>query len=172
MSPLRFTIIRPYPAGRGTAPPPPPKVITLTLDTTVGVVAGPVLTKGTVYTITATGTSIDWNRGPLTVGNPEPDAMFPTTGGNKRRSTQVGMDAETVFASDRSGYRIGARQNLEISTGGNFVRVPPAGGPYTTPRPGHSYTYRVTGAGAPLELRWADSVLNDNYGAYRIEVSA
>lgn len=163
---LRFTIIR---GGRRTAPAVQAR--SLTLDTTVGSVAGPVLAAGSTHTVTVTGTVSDWN-GALTKGTPEPNATYPTTGGLARKSTQVGCDAETIFAQPSNfSHTLGHWTQLQINTGSGFKHVEPVGGPYTKPAAGHSYTYRLTGEGQPLTIRWADSPLNDNYGAFRIEVN-
>ncbi|SRR6266568_2922480 len=138
------------------------------LDTTVGQVIGPVLVAGKTYTVTVTGTVSDWNL-PLAKGNPLPDAAYPTTGGSARKSTQTGLDADTLFAWPSSGISHTAGHWTQFRIDG--VHVEPEGGPYTSPASGHSYTYKITGKGAPVVFGWRDAPLNDNYGKLHIVVS-
>lgn len=141
------------------------------LNTLVGTVSGPTISSGRLVTVTVSGTVSDWNAA-LTKGTPEPVAMYPTTG--SRRSTQVGIDAETLFAQPGNfSHPFGHWTQFQISTGSGYKHVEPEGGPYTKPVAGHTYTYRVTGEGAPIMFRWYDpNAYPDNYGAFRIEVTS
>ena len=172
--PVRFTTIKG--ATRSVIlpappPPPPPPQTTLILDSrsSSAVSTGP-LPAGP-YTVTVTGTVSDWNAA-LTKGRPEPDALYPTPSSG-RRSTQVGIDAETLFAQPGNfSHTFGHWTQFQINTGSGWAHVEPAGGPYTTPRAGHAYTYHLTSSGAPLEFRWYDpNAYPDNYGQLRITIT-
>ena len=127
------------------------------------------LEAGTEYVVVVEGTYSLWNES-LGVGTPEPDAQFPgSTAG--RSSTQVGLDADTIFArpTNRSDP-LGHSQLLTFSLdgGGTYAHIEPFGGPYVTPLTGHQYRYTVTGQGFPLHVKLNDVNPPDNYGKFRI----
>jgi hypothetical protein len=153
--------------------------------------AGPVTTAaplaaGQPYIVTVSGTAsiwpIDrWSAGPI-CGAAERAPMFPTPG---VANGPTGLDAETVFAvppgAPFPGFPCGPSTipfhvflhqpvGLQMNGGGGFIYVVPVGGPYGAPRPDHTYTYAITGAGAPLSIRFADEPVGDNYGLLRIAV--
>jgi hypothetical protein len=153
--------------------------------------AGPVTTAtplaaGQPYVAIVSGTVSTWPRanwltGPV-CGAPEAAPMYPTP---SVANGPVGFDAETIFAVPRDAPFPGVpclpstvpfhvftyqTMGLQMDAGGGFAGVVPAGGPYRTPRPDHTYTYAITGAGAPLRIRFADQPLDDNYGLLHIEV--
>lgn len=171
MSGFHFTRIGRAPSRQAAAQPPPTSE-TLTLDTTTGpVTSGSVLAAGVAYTVTVQGTWSDWN-GSLSVGTPEPDAAYPTSTVG-RKSTQVGLDADTCFAHPlTSPAQVGHWTQLQFSVDGlTWQHVEPVGGPYDSPAAGHLYTYRLVGQGKPLGIRVADTPLSDNYGALRVTVA-
>lgn len=126
------------------------------------------LTSGVSYVVVIEGTWSDWNQ-VLLVGSPEADAMFPgPTAG--RVSTQVGLDAETLFAEPTASNPLGHWPQLQMSLdgGATFAHIEPIGGPYSTPQTGHLYRYTVTGQGHPLEVSVIDTPVADNYGKLRV----
>ena len=160
-------------AGRRVVPAGTPAPIpTLVLDTSVGSVTSQgSLQAGRSYVVTVQGTWSDW--GDKLNGAPEPDAMFPTSG-TVRKSTQVGLDADTEFARPPEGSGTPPQHwtQLQFSLdGATWAHVEPVGGPYSKPQPNHLYTYHLTGRGHPLGVRVADTPLTDNYGALRISVT-
>ena len=167
MSPVRFTVIKQWPSTQGQAGT---SSETFTLSTVTAVATSKkVLTAGRIYRATVTGTVSNWNL-ILDHGSPEPDAMFPTSSAG-RESTQVGIDAGTLFAwPTKFPHTAGSSSALTFDTGSGAKRLVPDGGPYTTPQPGHSYTFTITGEGGPLTVRWADSPLTDNYGAFSVTI--
>jgi hypothetical protein len=153
--------------------------------------AGPVITAeplaaGQPYVVTVSGTGsiwplARWSAGPV-CGAAERAPMFPTPA---VANGPVGLDAETVFAVPPGApfpgfpcapatipFHVFQYQpvGLQMNAGGGFVYVTPVGGPYGAPRPDHTYTYAITGAGAPLAVRFADEPVGDNYGLLRIGV--
>lgn len=130
------------------------------------------LPNGVTCLISVQGTYSDWNLA-LNNGSPEADAQFPSTpSGVTRISTQVGIDADTLFAYPTAHPQTpGHWTDFQIDTGSGFAHVEPVGGPYTTPQTGHVYTYHVVGQGSAVRFRINDSPLNDNYGALQIIIS-
>lgn len=167
MSPLHFTIIKPTPARQTIGTTPSTIVM---LDTVTGLATGPLLTASVSYLVTVTGAVSDWNA-PLAKGQPEPDATYPTQH-EARKSTQVGIDAETLFAQPSNfSHTLGHWTQFQINTGSGWSHVEPVGGPYSKPVAGHTYTYHLTGKGQPVAFRWYDpNAYADNYGAFRITV--
>lgn len=134
---------------------------------TVGTVT---LEAGVEYVIVVEGTWSFWNEA-LNVGTPDADAMFPTSGGG-RVSTEVGVDADTLFAypSDHPNT-IGHQTAFQISLdgGATFAHLEPVGGPYTVPNVGHLYRFVVTGQGHPAQFKIVDTILyTDNYGELKV----
>jgi hypothetical protein len=158
--------------SRPAAAPPPPSGQVVYLNSSVGsAVTSLVLEAGVAYLLTVQGTWSDWNA-PLAKGTPEPDAMFPGPVSLARKSTQVGIDAETLFAQPSNfSHQLGEWKQFQLLLGGKWVHPEPAGGPYTSPQPGHLYRYTVTGEGKQLSLRIADTPLNDNYGQLKATIT-
>lgn len=128
-----------------------------------------VLQSGRPYIITVQGTYSFFNQA-LTVGSPQPDAMFPTGGGG-RVSTQVGNDAETVFATVPLALKpIGHLDAFQIDLGSGLAHREPVGGPYSLPQPNYFYTYNVTGQGSVAGFHIVDSPYTDNYGELLITI--
>ena len=169
---LVFTHIGARPARLPSVQPAPTE--TVYLDTYRGsVTTAGVLELDRAYSVIVTGTVSDWNA-PLPEGTPEGDATYPTQH-EKRLSTQVGIDAATLFAKPAGSTRpFGTWQQLErnLHDGANWLKLVPIGGPFTTPQPGHRYRYELVGKGQPVSFRWHDIDLTDNYGMLRIEVTA
>ncbi len=133
-----------------------------------------VLQTGVDYLISAQGTYTLWNL-LLDTGVPESVAMFPTTGGAARATTQVGLDPEVVFAfpSSKPGNPIGHSVLFQMNPGSGFAHVEPFDGAHSTPAPGHFYSYNVTGQGSTISFRINDTVdLTDNYGAILVTIYA
>jgi hypothetical protein len=155
----------------------------LTLDSGVGGVGTslPMLPLVT-YKVTVSGTYSPflpslWNKPPgnfhVTCGTTEPAPTFPSAGLNG----PVGDDAETLFATVAhkgcgSFHPPIHHDHFEIDTGSGFHHVVPVGGPYSTPQPGHTYTYLITSGEllAPAKFRIADHNYLDNYGQLKIKV--
>lgn len=140
------------------------------LDSLTGSVTSvTVLVSGQPYVITVQGTYSVWNE-VLNVGTPNANAMFPgSTAG--RVSTEVGIDAETIFAypSDANAH-IGHTDILQMNTGSGYTHVEPQGGPYATPQPNYLYRYSITGAGSAISFKINDTPLVDNYGKLQITI--
>ena len=142
----------------------------LFLDSPTGsVTASTVLVSGQPYIIVVQGTYSIWNEA-IDVGTPNADAMFPgSTAG--RVSTQVGLDAESIFAHPHDAtVTIGHTSVFRIDLGAGFVHLEPQGGPYATPQPNYLYRYSVTGAGAAPSFQINDAPLIDNYGKLQITI--
>lgn len=144
---------------------------TLFLDTRQSLVSAvSTLASGSEYLITVRGTMSDWNLA-LDNGTPESDAIFPTTGGVARISTQVGIDPDTLFAYPSAHPQTpGHWTQFEMNLGLGFSHVEPVGGPYTTPQTDHVYRYVVAGHNAAPSFRINDSPRTDNYGEYQITI--
>ena len=142
------------------------------LATSEGVAVSPFsLLAHESYDVVVTGTVSDWND--KLNGAPEPDAMYPSApAGVRRKSTQVGLDADTEFA--RPSYGSGTPPQhwaqLEFDTGSGPRHVEPHGGPYSKPQPEHRYVYTLVGEGHPLRVIWADTPTTDNYGSFLVVV--
>lgn len=161
-----------YPAG---------SVVGVTVETlfcdssdSVGVATSLALDDGVKYLIQIQGTFTRWNED-LDLGTPEADAMFPgSTSG--RLSTQVGLDADTLFAhptpdGDEGDIAIGHRPSMLFDLGAGFIVPVPNDGAHATPAVGHLYGYTVTGAGSSLTVKVNDTgPYADNYGKLRIVV--
>lgn len=142
----------------------------LFLDSLTGTVtASTVLVSGQPYVIVVQGTYSVWNE-VLDVGTPNADAMFPGSLAG-RISTEVGIDAETIFAYPHdANAHIGHTDIFQINLGAGYVHLEPQGGPYATPQPNYLYRYSVTGAGSAPSFKINDSPLVDNYGKLQITI--
>lgn len=178
---------------------PAPAIQTLQLDTRVVLgskpdVAGPVTTAqplaaGQTYFAVITGTASIWRPSlwaehgtPGPCGTPENAPLTPSPGVT---NGPVGLDAETVFAIPPrimfQDFKCGTQPfpfdtilhttgALQIDVGNGFSHTEPLGGPYNTPRSDHTYTYQLTGTGAPVSFRFMDFPLADNYGVFTMQV--
>ncbi len=152
-----------------------PIVETLFMDTrnAAGITSGTVFQSGASYLVSVQGTFSYVNHA-LDTGTPEPDAMFPTTGGVFRNSTQVGLDAETCFAFFNSGVHpsIGHITPFQIDLGSGFSHIEPFDGPHTTPTSDHFYTYQLGGQGSHVTFLFVDTPgqYDDNYGSLLITI--
>jgi hypothetical protein len=135
-----------------------------------GTTTASVLTAGVEYLVIVEGTWSFWNEA-LNVGTPGADAMFPSSGGG-RASTQVGVDADTLYAYPSTHPNtIGHQANFEMDLGSGFQHVEPDGGPYATPLAGHLYRYTVIGQGTTATFKVLDTILySDNYGKLKVTV--
>lgn len=170
--PFRFTTIKGGVRRSYTPPsPPPPPQTALMLDSRSPTAVSTGALPAGQYTVTVTGTVSDWNAA-LTKGAPEANAQYPTTTSG-RRSTQVGLDAETLFAQPGNfSHTLGHWTQFQVNTGSGFAHVEPAGGPHTSPAQGHAYTYHLTSTGRPFSFRWNDAgAYTDNYGQFRITIT-
>ncbi len=132
------------------------------------------LVTGGKYLITVQGTYSVWNEA-LGNGSPESNAMFPgSTSG--RTSTQVGLDAETRFATPTDHlHPLTHQTDFQISLDGGvtFAHIEPDDGPHTSPNANHLYSYTVIGQGDVPQVRVQDGgVFTDNYGKLSITVQA
>lgn len=150
----------------------------LLLDTRVqaGITSSTVLQSGEQYVVTVQGTYAFQNAA-LAFGSPNADAMFPTSGGQPRVSTQVGSDAETLFAEQSgppTGLPLGHFNWFQMNTGSGWSHVEPQGGPYTTPQPNYLYRYSITGQGSTASFRiWDNNGAGpwaDNYGYLQVTI--
>jgi hypothetical protein len=141
---------------------------------------GPMLDNGVSYTVTVSGTFSPYRRslmdgstkGWKVCGSPESAPMFGTGG-------PVGQDAQYIFARPQSSHcdpkytfphKYGASAAaLKFDTGDSSGFKALAPDPGTAYNLQHTYTYTVTGAGHPLQVRLEDSNYNDNYGVLHIE---
>ncbi len=152
-----------------------PIVETLFMDTrnAAGITSGTVFQSGASYLVSIQGTFSYVNHS-MDTGSPEPDAMFPTTGGAFRNSTQVGLDADTCFAFYSGGAHpnIGHFALIEIDLGSGFSHIEPFDGPHTTPTSDHFYTYQLGGQGSHATFRFHDTpgAFDDNYGFLLITI--
>lgn len=130
-----------------------------------------VLTSGRTYLVTVQGTYTLRNVA-LTFGSPNPDAMYPTSGGDPRVSTQVGWDAETIFAESIAGTypHHTVAFEMDLGDGLGLRHIEPVGGPFSAPQSGYYYTYQLVGAGHTLGLQISDSAYTDNYGELQVTV--
>ncbi|MDO9356131.1 MAG: hypothetical protein Q7T55_20700 [Solirubrobacteraceae bacterium] len=143
------------------------------------------LAAGASYVVTVSGTASIW---PITGGSicgaPEATIVEPSPGA---ASSQATFDAETVFGANMgavmtfSGSRacsgfslpnsnISRGSGFQIRNGGGFANPIAFGGTRTTPRADHTYSYELTGTGAPAAFRFLDSPTNDNSGIFSIVV--
>lgn len=155
---------------------PAPSIPGVTFETlflhsaqSAGITSSTVLVSGQTYTFTVQGTYVVENNA-LNIGTPNADAMFPTSDGDPRTSTQVGMDPEAIFArSSTDSLSIGHTLAFLVNLGSGFQHIEPSGGPFATPQAGYLYTYTVVGQGSTVTFKIGDSpAYNDNYGALRI----
>lgn len=155
-----------------TAPVAGVSTETLFLDTPVASVStSGVLASSVQYLITVQGTFSVWNLA-LDVGTPNADAMFPGSVVG-RVSTQVGLDAETIFAWPHTTVHTAGHNNaFQINLGSGFVHMEPEGGPYSVAQSNYLYRYNVTGQGAVASFRLVDAPTTDNYGKLQIVVQS
>lgn len=139
-----------------------------------------VLANGVNYLVSVQGTYSLWNAA-LGVGTPEPDAQYPTSGGEVRVSTQVGLDAECCFAAQSPltpPPAIGHVNYMKFDLGGGagFTHVEPYDGSHSTPVSDHFYTYNLTGTGHVLKCKMDDpggaGLYHDNYGNFLVTIYA
>ena len=156
-------------AAAPTVPGVPFETLFLHSASSTGVTSSTVLVAGQEYTFTVQGTYTVENNA-LNIGTPNADAMWPTSDGDPRVSTEVGIDAETVFArSSTDSLSIGHISAFLVDLGSGFQHIEPSGGPYATPQGNYLYTYTVVGQGSTVTFLIGDSpVWHDNYGALRI----
>lgn len=154
--------------------------------------AGPVkaaaaVPAGQAVFVTLSGTISIWpvaqwrSRGSV-CGAAESETVTPSPGvGNG----PAGWDAETVFAVP-PGVTFNAfgcepaavpfhstRRSpggIQFDTGNGFAHVEPIGGPFTSPRADHTYTYAIRSAGEPVATRFVDDPVRDNYGVFSVLV--
>lgn len=155
----------PAPAGTGVTF----ETLFLHSASSTGITSSTVLVAGQTYTFTVQGTYTVENNA-LNIGSPNADAMWPTSDGDPRTSTQVGIDPETCFArSSTDSLALGHFSAFRVDLGSGFSHIEPSGGPYATPQANYLYTYTVVGQGQPISFIIGDSpVWHDNYGALRI----
>jgi hypothetical protein len=132
-------------------------------------VSSTVLQSGRTYLITVQGTFSERNVA-LPLGNPQPDAMFPTSTAG-RVSTQVGWDAECIFA-EQAGGTLGhdTAFRMDLGDGLGMRHIEPVGGPFGTPQANYFYTWQIVGHGAALQAQVFDSVYTDNYGKLLVTI--
>lgn len=135
-----------------------------------GTTSSTVLKSGQEYVITVQGTYTLWNAA-LEAGAPEADAMFPgSTAG--RVSTEVGLDAECIFAyhDTGSGTSLEHEPNfqMDLANTGDWEHIEPIDGAHAIPAESYLYTYRVTGRGSVASFRINDEDYSDNYGLLKI----
>ncbi|CAM4365260.1 MULTISPECIES: hypothetical protein [Myxococcus] len=129
-----------------------------------------VLQKGKPYRVTMQGTFNVWGNnivpGPQS-GQPEPAPMFPSPGVTNRN---VGFDPEFAFAGVKPPAAAPLRMSaVQVSLdGGKTWKHPASTADFNAAE--HKYTYDLTGEDAPLQVRFADSPVNDNSGLVRILV--
>jgi hypothetical protein len=135
-----------------------------------GTTSATVLAAGVEYLLVVEGTWSFWNEA-LNVGSPGADAMFPSSLAG-RVSTQVGVDADTLYAYPAAHPNtIGHQANFELDLGSGFQHVEPDGGPYATPLAGHLYRYTVIGQGTTIKAKVLDTILyTDNYGKLKVTI--
>lgn len=127
-----------------------------------------VLVAGESYTVTVQGTYSAWNE-VLDVGTPNADAMFPSSTVG-RVSTEVGVDAETIFAWPHDHpHTVGHDADWQFNLGSGFQHIEPIGGPFSTPQPNYLYRYTLVGQGNVLIVRTNDSH-PDDYGKLQVTI--
>jgi hypothetical protein len=155
--------------------------------------AGPVSTSKPLkpngwHEVTVRGTWAPFNRWNdsmfETCGPAEPHPIYPSPLAPNGGNGPVGVDAEVFFA--RPSNRVTGSCSdptrplpvhnplLKFDLGAGFRHYEAVGGPYSSPRADHTYTYLVQGAGttADFSVRFDDNPLTDNYGKFKIVVSA
>ncbi|MCP3097845.1 hypothetical protein LZ198_03035 [Myxococcus sp. K15C18031901] len=129
-----------------------------------------VLQKGKPYRVTMQGTFNVWKNDIVAgaqSGQPEPAPMFPNPNIANRN---VGLDPEFAFAGVKAPGTAPSRASLiELSLdGGKTWKHPASTAAFNATE--HRYTYDVTGEEVPLQVRFADSQVSDNFGLVRIFV--
>lgn len=143
------------------------------------------LAAGQPYVITISGTATIWpiipGGGQALCGVAEASVVEPSPGVGPRVGT---WDAATVFASG-AGWLVAPSGNacvdltlprstsdrapgIEFNSGAGWAKPVPFGGNRVAPRTDHTYSYEVTGNGAPLGFRFVDAPVNDNSGVFTI----
>lgn len=152
---------------------PTSEVLFLDTRSETGVTGSLVLEAGVEYAITVEG---DWSylNHALDVGSPNADAIFPTADAS-RVSTQVGFDAETLYAyysGSAPSFPIGHSNLFQMNLGSGYSHVEPSDGAHTTPRSDHTYSYQVVGQGSPASFTFLDTPGHyfDNYGYVKITI--
>ncbi|MBJ7472381.1 MAG: hypothetical protein JHD16_13830 [Solirubrobacteraceae bacterium] len=106
--------------------------------------------------------------------------MEPTPGAE---ATVAAVDPAMVFASPVGAFLYGrgacvdSNENdlpyasgLKLGTRGVLNPAVPIGGQPAAPNPAHTYLYKVTGDGTPLQFQFADVHAADNSGIFTIDV--
>ncbi|MBO9531415.1 MAG: hypothetical protein J7513_00370 [Solirubrobacteraceae bacterium] len=168
-------------------------------DPAAAPVSSSALTAGVKYIVTVDGTGSIWEPSAFnskgTCGIAETAPKYPSPG---KLNSVAAWDAATVFAAPKGssigpfGTACSPTVALPMSAtsstasgrhpvaGFEFtadaaypkLRPVPVGGVRTTPRADHTYQWEVTGTGAPLRFRFADTPSADNSGVLNITVAS
>lgn len=102
-------------------------------------------------------------------GSPD-GVIFPSPG--LGASVDAHVDAETWYAKRAANDPNPVPHHyawFTIDTGSGATHVEPEGGPYSSPRSGHIYYYRITGRGVPVTFATNETVALNN-GRLRIDI--
>ncbi len=164
-----------FPGGRltGSTAAGLPTTEVFFVNTHVGAsTSSTILQTGVVYLVSVQGTYSAWNL-VLDNGTPEGDAQFPPSSQPGRLSTEVGVDADTLFAWPTAHPHVaGHDTDLVMNLGSGFSHIEPFGGPYSVPQPDHFYSYNLTGQGSALSVKTNDPNPADDYGLLKVTIYA
>ena len=131
-----------------------------------------VLTSGSEYRLEVVGNFSWWINGVVPYG--APDTILVQSGGQAERPAS--MDGETIYGEVDSSRAVprhtDAAQRLMFNTGSGWTHVEPEGGPYSSPQPGHAYTYVVIGEGQPLGAALYEPDMGVVNGQLRLDVTS
>lgn len=144
----------------------------------------PPLRSGVRYIVRVSGTGSLWANdpaAPVTCGTAARRPISELSPGTDPRPATV--DGAVVFAAPKGVPFLGgfacvpptptrppAAAALRMGTGGKLAAVVPLGGAPTVPAADHTYYYEVRGRGRPLQLQYADPVVDDNSGVLTVTV--
>lgn len=137
-----------------------------------GAVGAVVLATGVTYEVTLDGNFTVWG-GSLAQGLNLPIKYLLGFGGQRDSS----HDADTTWAVELATpvamlpAHSGTVQ-MSLDNGATWAHREPVGGPFSSPQPGHVYTYQLPGEGFPLRVRITDAVseLINNNGRIQVTV--
>jgi hypothetical protein len=141
--------------------------VLLFYDATTPEVVGPVLEKGATYSYTVTGEWSAWRVCRDKRGTYWPcGSAFCETG----CTDWFGFDADVKYSWPPYLNETAGHSDLfQVNRGGVWYHNEAEGGPYATPQ--GEYHYTITGTGAEVRFRVADSPWTNNAGGFTIHLT-